>query len=683
MLIYNFQKEFIGIDEANLEVFGFANLSEIKAESADFADMFVRTPGFIHNFKHVHWIDFVTCADPSEQSKVIIEVNSKTFKALLTIETVYLSDNPTSKAYLIHLNNLRSLTLQENGEFSEDIARQKPPKIEPTVGHAFNLSQEEEAEIEKAPELEGFKPFEDIIDTPKVEEKVPKIQEPTPVAPLDISFDDDDIDTSIFETAEEEPIKVKIPKVEIEESFADDSLSLDLDDLGFEEKEKPKEKTQTVTVEEDDDYDYSYNYDPQVASDELGLPIDLIEEFIQDFIAQAKEFKDELYSSLDEGDTDNIKILSHKLKGVAANLRVEDAFNTLSIINTSSDISEIGKYLNIFYKIIAKLSGEKIQMAKPVTPQATEVESEEEIIEIQEPNLEKDDDLFEDDLLVSFKDEEPKEEKEPQIEEDDDLFEDDLLVGFKDEEPKEEKELQIEEDDDLFEDDLLVGFKDEEPKEEKELQIEEDDDLFEDDLLVSFKDEEPKEEKELQQESEKKEEDDLYLDFDIPVKDSEVPQEIGILELADDDFSSEETIDIDDLLSIGGEEKIEEVIKVDKLEKITPRKPIIKKAKEVSNIKYSKELIANEIGLDQESFNEIFEDYLQDTQSSMNTIRKAIIEDDFTKCKKEALKLKGMSDNMRIHSFKDELTNLMSSTDKDMLFKAVIKIDAVIAQISK
>jgi len=85
MLIYNFQKEFVGIDEADLEIFGFANLSELKAESTDFADMFVRAPGYIHNFKHVHWIDFVTCADPSEQSKVIIEVNSKTYKAILDI----------------------------------------------------------------------------------------------------------------------------------------------------------------------------------------------------------------------------------------------------------------------------------------------------------------------------------------------------------------------------------------------------------------------------------------------------------------------------------------------------------------------------------------------------------------------------------------------------------------------
>lgn len=549
MLIYNFQKEFVGIDEADLKVFGFENISELKAESSDFADMFVRTPGYIHNFKHVHWIDFITCADPSEQSKVIIEVNSKTYKAVLDIETLYLSDNPTSKAYIIHLNNLRGLTLQENGDFSEDIARKKPPKIEQTVGHAFNLSQEEEAEIEEAPELEIFKPFENLQETPEV-------QESASTPSLDISFDDD-IDESIFEKSEEEPNLVETPIVAAEKNLSSDPLSLDLDDLGFKEERKPQEKTATpaVAIEEDDGFDYSYNYDPQVASDELGLPIDLIEEFIQDFITQAKEFKDELYSSLDGGDLDSVKILSHKLKGVAANLRIEDAFNTLSIINTSSDISEVGKYLHIFYKIIAKLSGEEIQIVQAVPTPEAEIGPE-------------------------------------------------------------------------------------------------------------------------------KDEDDLYLDFDVGIKDSELPQKIEMPELADDDFLNDdirEEVDIDDLLSV--EQTIEDddviAINFDGIEE-----PSTQEA-EIIEVEYSKELIANEIGLDQEIFNEIFEDYIQDSQSCVNTIRNAVTEDDLTRGKKEALKLKGMSDNMRVNAFKEELESLTNSTNKDVLLKALTKIDAAIAQISK
>ena len=100
-------------------------------------------------------------------------------------------------------------------------------------------------------------------------------------------------------------------------------------------------------------------------------------------------------------------------------------------------------------------------------------------------------------------------------------------------------------------------------------------------------------------------------------------------------------------------------------------------------IEYSKELIASEIGLDQESFNEIFDDYITDSQSLITSMRDAVSTNNFTQCKKEAIKLKGMSDNMRVNVFKDELANIIDSSDKDTLTESINKIDAVIAQISK
>ena len=100
-------------------------------------------------------------------------------------------------------------------------------------------------------------------------------------------------------------------------------------------------------------------------------------------------------------------------------------------------------------------------------------------------------------------------------------------------------------------------------------------------------------------------------------------------------------------------------------------------------IKYSKELVAGEIGLDQESFNEIFDDYIIDSKSSINSMRDAILTNNFNACKKEAIKLKGMSDNMRVDAFKNELVNLIDSSDKDKLIESINKIDAIIAKISK
>ena len=614
MLIYNFQKEFIGIDEADLEIFGFTNLSELKAEASDFADLFVRTPGYIHNFKHVHWIDFITCSEASEESKVIIEVNAKTYKANIAIDTMYLSDNPTAKAYLVTLNNLKSLTVKENGEIAEDIARKRPPRIEPTIGHAFNLPDEGEDKVttEATPELEGFKPFENLQETPAAEvvEYMQEVQEPSQTAPLDISFDNDDIHKSIFDKSEEEPLEVETPTVEVKDNYSIDPFSLDLDDLESEEEE-----THAV-VEQDDGFDYSYNYDPQVASDELGLPIDLIEEFIQDFIAQAKEFKDELFASADAGDTNNVQILSHKLKGVAANLRIEDAFNTLSIINTSSDVAEIESHLRIFYKIIAKLSGEEIQ--------GTTVAESKPIEATQETKDEGD------------------------------LYDDDLIIGFKDDEIEESSE----------QDEVAIV---EEPE---EIDI---------DTTVD-------------EENNADKDDDLYLDFDVDVNDSEVPQKIEMPELADDEFLNDKSkedltddVDVSDLLSIDEEEDktVSEAQETLEIEDNFIIENDFEPEEEILDIQYSKMIVANEIGLDQESFDEIFNDYITDSRLIVSSINDAIAENDYATCKQEAIKLKGMSENMRINAFNDQLNSLMNSSDEDELTQATKKIDAVIAQISQ
>jgi len=532
MLIYNFQKEFIGVDESDLKTLGFSNLSQLRAESADFADLFVRTPGYIHNFKHVHWIDFISCADPSEESQVIIDVNSQTFTAKISISTAYLTDNPASKAYLVYLNNLRTLTSEETHSISEELAQRSTPTAAPQMSVSETINE----------------PFAETYEESK----------------------------TVFQTELESSIKEDAP-IEIPSNTIPEMIELDDFDLQDDHINEPDiEITPQTTVEPemvqelpDDDFDYSYQYDPQIASDELGLPIDLIEEFIQDFISQAHEFKTSLYSSLDENDIDNVKILSHKLKGVAANLRIEDAFNTLSIINTSDDYAEIRSQLNIFYKIIAKLSGEEIQSIE-TSPQSTEINK---IEDLTESNLEHTNVI-----------------------------------------------TNIQEDSD----------------------------------------------------------DDLYQDIEI--QDTDVPDTIEMPELADDEFLSQEEDENDN----------EDFLDLTLLEE-NPKDILIPEEshefydiqKEIPDIQYSKTLVANEIGLDTETFNELFRDYIQESKTILNSIQEKLDSDDFSNITQEALKLKGMSENMRINSFLKQLETLMSSSDKHEMNSAIQTIDTIIKQISK
>ena len=109
-------------------------------------------------------------------------------------------------------------------------------------------------------------------------------------------------------------------------------------------------------INQDNNINETYEYDPKIASNELGLPIDLVQEFIQDFISQSYSFKTELYNSVSSFDLHKAKLLTHKLKGVAANLRIQDALNLLTKINLSDDVTELSNDLDNFYVIITNLS---------------------------------------------------------------------------------------------------------------------------------------------------------------------------------------------------------------------------------------------------------------------------------------------------------------------------------------
>ncbi len=83
------------------------------------------------------------------------------------------------------------------------------------------------------------------------------------------------------------------------------------------------------------------SYDPQTAADELNLPVVLIEEFVDDFIEQARQDKDHLLTSYHQKDLDNIHELGHKLKGAASNLRINELSDILEEIQFCSDYTKL------------------------------------------------------------------------------------------------------------------------------------------------------------------------------------------------------------------------------------------------------------------------------------------------------------------------------------------------------
>ena len=498
MLIYNFQKEFLGIDAKDLQELGFHDLSSLRSEVTDFADLFVKTPGYIHNFQHVHWIDFIDCADDGEIHKVIINTNGKNFTANIVLSYAYLTDNPSQKAYLVQLNNLRKLSENEIAQVHDDILLKEP--------------QKKVAEIQQKQTL----PYKEVNSQTK-EFTQPSI-----------------LDENILQ-------EIEIPQEIITQgtdNLSDTKLDIELHDkpLDIPTPEPIVTKTKItktkVTQPKKDTFDNGYVYDPQVASKELGLPVDLIEEFIQDFIAQADDFKPELYASLEDGDIDNVKTLSHKLKGVAANLRVEDAFEVLSIINTTADLEVIRTNLELFYKIIMKLAGEEVE-------EVEEVEQNQ-----QNPS----------ELDLTFKD--------------DSFIQETSAVNE-------------------GEDDLSLEFKD-----------------YEEELTLAFKDE------------------------DEPIHLNETQQEIP------------------------------EVV-------------------------YSKEKIANEIGIDITSFSELFHEYINEAENLLNEMYNAIEKNDHDLLQSEIIKFQGMSENMRVALFKDTLEKLMESDSQAESLQLIETAKMILTKLAK
>jgi hypothetical protein len=258
MLIYNHKKEFIGISQICLEKFNFKDFAQLRDMVDDFADFFTSEPSYIHNFIHIHWIDYILCDENGVAPKVMLNIKNIIYTADLNINLIYLLDAPSKQAYEINLLNIKVL--------SKDL---QEIKNDDKIVHEVKVSIE-------------------------------------PVLPI------------ITHDIHEEPtLKVKSDK--------------------------------------------TYIYNPSLASMELGLAEDLIEEFIQDFISQANNFKDNLHNAILATDFVSIKLISHKLKGVASNLRIENALELLTNINHSDNIEHIQRDVEEFYKIITILSNISIK----------------------------------------------------------------------------------------------------------------------------------------------------------------------------------------------------------------------------------------------------------------------------------------------------------------------------------
>lgn len=652
MLLYNQRKEFVGIDENDLNGLGFQNINELQDESSDFADLFVKKPGFIHNFKNFSWIDFILHSE-SDESKAVIHAKGKNYSCTLHISPFYFTSDESG--YAVIIKNLRPLKGAEDAQAIKDleasggiVSSPAPQAVNPS--RSANPTQDKMELDISLDDIQMSKPEASApeVQTPSASEpELPSFetshsQELSEPEPLDIP-ESLEMDSDLLLPTENEfgaPIDIDYgASLDIDDDLSmdevpdmDNSLIMDdsaLDELLLKENvievEEAKPEIEETPVKEAKPMlgDYvstglageehlsdlirsgDYQYDPQIAADELGLPVDLIEEFIGDFIDQAHEFHDDLYASVNANDFDNVQILSHKLKGVAANLRVEDAFDVLSVVNVSKDTEEILPNLNHFYKIIAKLEGKEIVEEVAPAPVETVEEPKTAIVDVEEEEY---------DIGIKQPEDGP------------------LLI---------DKEVNS---DDMY-DELLATDK----------PIPDDDDIYGDDLLgspdTSF---EPNAEV---SNTSTDLDDDLYADL-LGVPDELDEPETEVPAVIDDDL-------YDDLL--GAPENDTKVAKTSPAIEVT--------------LNFDSQRTANELGIPLDIVKDFVQDFKEQITTHQNDFDTAISSKDIRGVNKTATLLKGMSDNLRLNEISEVLKGLQAEKDIDNTTEALATLQAYADQL--
>ena len=171
--------------------------------------------------------------------------------------------------------------------------------------------------------------FTDLLNNIAQDEKNEiKLEDSKAVEVIPDLFPEIDQEAFISELENSEPEKQHLNTTEITKNIP---LEKQIKSTGSNVKEVKLENVSALPI----------SYSPQTAADELNLPVVLIEEFVDDFIEQARHDKDHLLTSYYQKDMDNIHELGHKLKGAASNLRINELADILEEIQFCTDHSQL------------------------------------------------------------------------------------------------------------------------------------------------------------------------------------------------------------------------------------------------------------------------------------------------------------------------------------------------------
>jgi len=131
------------------------------------------------------------------------------------------------------------------------------------------------------------------------------------------------------------------------ESIAETSSEVLLDLNQIEDKPLKEEVMQISTkagfgkIYLEDVKPIHFDFQLESAANDLSLPVELIEEFVHDFIEQGHIETKKMLQAYEEGDLDTIQKIGHLLKGASSNLRINALSDTLYDIQFCEDSDKL------------------------------------------------------------------------------------------------------------------------------------------------------------------------------------------------------------------------------------------------------------------------------------------------------------------------------------------------------
>ena len=148
---------------------------------------------------------------------------------------------------------------------------------------------------------------------------------------------------------EESPIK---NEAVLEKSKEEVSSLMDSDKKDLKAKEQIKSKSEDesfakITLQ--DINPIPFPFELSEAANDLSLPVELIEEFVRDFIEQTHVEIDNILVAYEKGDLKTIQKIGHMLKGASSNLCINTLSDTLHEIEFCNDSANLENLIKQYW----------------------------------------------------------------------------------------------------------------------------------------------------------------------------------------------------------------------------------------------------------------------------------------------------------------------------------------------